>query len=419
MIKLLLKQIWNERKSNTWLFFELLVVFVVLWYIVDWTYATARTYYAPLGFDIENTYLLRLAVKSDKCATYSTDSVHRNEAGKDMLEIIERLRRLPEVEAVAVSQSARPYTGSNSSISFKVDSIEFHPLRRPVTPDFFQVFRYENVDGTGWKNLAAALGPNRIVVSENLLPDDYKGNPTLMKRQLANPDDSTEIFQVEAVTHKVRYADFWANFSDKYAAVLLPESEIATLNEDMLGWFEVSLRVKSGTPESFPERIMEASDSQYTVGNVFVLGIKSYFAVRRAFIMSDVNEVKTRMWMLCFLLVNIFLGIIGTFWFRTQQRRSEMGLRIALGASRKRLWGELTGEGFMLLMLAMIVALPVCYYLGYADVTKNWPIEWGILRFLIGVGITFTLIGTMIFFGIWYPAHQVMHIHPADALHEE
>ena len=48
----LLKQIWNERRSNGWLWSELLIVFVVLWYVVDWTYVTARTYYEPVGFDI-------------------------------------------------------------------------------------------------------------------------------------------------------------------------------------------------------------------------------------------------------------------------------------------------------------------------------------------------------------------------------
>lgn len=31
----LLKQIWNERRSNAFLWMELFVVFVILWYIVD------------------------------------------------------------------------------------------------------------------------------------------------------------------------------------------------------------------------------------------------------------------------------------------------------------------------------------------------------------------------------------------------
>ena len=66
----LLKQIWNERRSNGWLWSELLIVFVVLWYVVDWTYVTARTYYEPVGFDITDTYYLELSLKNDKSNSY-------------------------------------------------------------------------------------------------------------------------------------------------------------------------------------------------------------------------------------------------------------------------------------------------------------------------------------------------------------
>ncbi|EXY30293.1 hypothetical protein M080_7446, partial [Bacteroides fragilis str. 3397 T10] len=34
---------------------------MVLWYVVDWTYVTARTYYEPVGFDITDTYYLELS----------------------------------------------------------------------------------------------------------------------------------------------------------------------------------------------------------------------------------------------------------------------------------------------------------------------------------------------------------------------
>lgn len=419
MIKILLKQIWNERKSNAWLFGELLVVFVVLWYVVDWTYTTARTYYEPLGFDIENTYLLRLSVKTDKCGTYDTDTVHTNHAGQDMLEIVKRLRRLPEVEAVAISENARPYTGSNSSISFKVDTLEFGMLKRPVTTDFFQVFRYENVDGTGWQNLAKEFERQSVVVSENFFPKSFKGDRTLLNRRVADLDDTTNVYRIVAVTKKVRYDDFWANYNDRYAAVLMSDEELIDYGSSNLSWLEISLRVKPGTPDDFPEKIMKASDSQYAVGNVFILSVKPYSYIRDTFNLSSVNNVKNRMWMMGFLLVNIFLGIIGTFWFRTQQRRSELGLRIAMGATRRSLWNGLNGEALMLLTIAAIPALGICFYLGYSDITSNWPIEWGVLRFVTGAVITYLLIAAMIVLGIWYPALQVMHIQPADALHEE
>ena len=35
---------------------------------------------------------------------------------------------------------------------------------------------------------------------------------------------------------------------------------------------------------------------------------------------------------MAFMLVNVFFGIIGTFWLRAQNRRGEIGLRMALGA---------------------------------------------------------------------------------------
>ena len=54
----LLRQIRNERRANLWLGVELLVVFAVMWYLVDWTYVTVRTWLQPMGFDTEHCYEL-------------------------------------------------------------------------------------------------------------------------------------------------------------------------------------------------------------------------------------------------------------------------------------------------------------------------------------------------------------------------
>lgn len=54
MIKHILSIIWNQRRSNGWIFAELLVVAGVFWLMVDMFYVDTRTYYSPLGFDITN-----------------------------------------------------------------------------------------------------------------------------------------------------------------------------------------------------------------------------------------------------------------------------------------------------------------------------------------------------------------------------
>ena len=43
----------------------LFVVFVILWYIVDVVYVTLSIYNLPMGFDIENTYVLRFGTAAN------------------------------------------------------------------------------------------------------------------------------------------------------------------------------------------------------------------------------------------------------------------------------------------------------------------------------------------------------------------
>ena len=52
MNKKLIRQIRNEWRSNLWVFTELLIVSVVMWFVVDYMYVMISNYYVPRGFDI-------------------------------------------------------------------------------------------------------------------------------------------------------------------------------------------------------------------------------------------------------------------------------------------------------------------------------------------------------------------------------
>lgn len=418
MIKQLLKQIWNERKSNSWLWAELLIVFIVLWFVIDMVYVTAVTFYEPLGFDIKDTYMVTLGNKTNKSASFIPADRKTTTEGEDMLVVMERLRQLPDVEEVSLSHNARPYTGSNSSFRFTIDSITRGVLHRPVTSGFFRVFRYENVDGSGYGPLAKALEDGGVVVSENLLPETYGKGRELIGKVVADADDSTRTYRIAGVTHKVRYNDFWPNYEDRYVATLMKDQDIAKMNAN-LTWYELCLRVKPGTRTDFSEYLMDISDSQLSIGNFFILGIESFESIRENFQLMSVNNVKTRFWMIAFLLINIFLGIIGTFWFRTQHRKSELGLRVAVGSTRKNLSRILISEGLLILMFAVIPALIICYTLGNIEYFNEGNVAWGFIRFLIGAAFTLLLMVIMIILGILYPARQAMKVAPAEALRDE
>ena len=113
----LLKQIWNERRSNAFLWMELFVVFVILWYIVDVVYVTLSIYNLPMGFDIENTYVLRFERMTSKAAAYQPGRTMKEDVA-DLHEIVNRLAHRPDVEAVSLSQNCIPYNDGANSFSF-------------------------------------------------------------------------------------------------------------------------------------------------------------------------------------------------------------------------------------------------------------------------------------------------------------
>ncbi len=141
---------------------------------------------------------------------------------------------------------------------------------------------------------------------------------------------------------------------------------------------------------------------------------------------GDTDKVNSQTIVVLFLLVNVFLGLIGTFWFRTRRRRSEIALRLAMGSTKNQVFRLLAGEGLLLLALVMLPAMIVCYNIGVAEFTigrteliATWPVKWSFVRFLLGSLGAWLLIALMVIVGIWFPARQAMNIQPAEALHEE
>ncbi len=49
--------------------------------------------------------------------------------------------------------------------------------------------------------------------------------------------------------------------------------------------------------------------------------------------------------MAAFFLVNLCLGVIGTFWLQTRTRREEVGVMLSFGATRSDIVRLLMGEG--------------------------------------------------------------------------
>ena len=100
MYKMILKQLWNERKGNLFIWLEMLVVSIFLWYAADALFVMYRLYSQPLGFNIEHTYHVSFGVIPEESPDYDTTSVHSERGGGDYLTLMDRIRRNPSVESI-------------------------------------------------------------------------------------------------------------------------------------------------------------------------------------------------------------------------------------------------------------------------------------------------------------------------------
>ncbi len=416
MNKKLFTQIKNEWRSNLWIATELLLVSVVMWYVVDYIYVEYKVYTEPHGFDISNCYLVSMGQLTDKSPDFIPNDTL---IAEEINELANRIAHRPEVEAVSLSQNSYPYNGSNSGTEVRYDTLQSYGyvIRRFVTPDFLRVFRYQGTRGETPEQLAEMLTRENFLASDNLYERKYGVKLTsLVGKQFYLFGDSMKTYKLAASLKPVRY-------SDHEQAIF---SYCMVYNLDCLdrSWYdthlELCVRVKEGQDVGFINRLKADSEKQLRIGNVFIADIRSFADIRHNFEQSSMNTLRNFIFGMAFLLLNIFLGLLGTFWFRTQQRRSEIALHKALGGTNYTVFNRLLSEGLLLLLIATVPAIVIDWNLAYAEL-NSWmngtTLETG--RFIITVVLTFILITLMIVTGISIPAYKAMKIQPAEALHEE
>lgn len=129
MNKKLFTQIKNEWHSNLWIATELLLVSVVMWYVVDYIYVQYKVYTEPRGFDISNCYLVSMGQLTDKSPDFIPNDTL---IAEEIDELVNRIARRPEVEAVSLSQNSYPYNGSNSGTEVRYDTLQSYGYVVPV-----------------------------------------------------------------------------------------------------------------------------------------------------------------------------------------------------------------------------------------------------------------------------------------------
>lgn len=427
MILHIFKIIWNERRINAWLVLEYIIIFCVLWFCCDYLYTMLKSYYGPQGFDINHVYMIDMGKKP-----YDKGENNKEELDNYGLAMtfLERVKQYPDIESVALSNAAVPYTNQwMSGYKINSDFINQTLRQRYVSSGFFDVFKIP-VDGHifDWTDSSrkddAIISPFR----NNLFGYSYKneGNPfPVHEVQTLHYDND---WDARKTTHKVigRVEKMKDGYFLPYESNIIMPLKREDVN---LQHNQITIRVKPEADKDFIERFSKDMREQLFIGSYYLSSITSIEDLRNQIDANwgARNKMNSAYAITLFLVVNIFLGILGSFWLRTQSRRTEIGLRIALGSSKRKVQEQIIIETLLLLSIACVIGTTIClnlsdpkivFLLGIPAVDKE---SWGIgaEQSIINFAITFGFLALISVIAVWYPARQASEIQPAEALHGE
>lgn len=415
MIRHILKIIWNERRVNSWIMLEYLIVFCVLWFCCDYLYFLGKSYLEYPGHDSSHTYLIRMGKKDIPTPADETPEAY-------IALFAERVKHFPGVESIAFSANAVPSSPFKSANGYlaEPDSTYIVTWHKMITPGFFDVYRMKLQSGRTY-NENDMITRNALILSP-----DRNGNmgefgmaslDVNKVKALRQGDTSREIVGV--------YEKTKSNFFDAFGSTtyeLFPPDGID------LSAIDISIRIKADEDNNVVERFMHEMREPLFIGPYFLTAILPSEMLEKAiqnhFIEDNLNSVLA---ITGFLLLNIFLALIGTFWFRTQSRRSEIGLRIAMGASKRNVRNMMFTETTIMLFITSVFSTYICINLAQTELLSSLGIpladrgaagigEW---QDVINYIITFSIMLIVSCLAVWYPARQSSDIAPAEALRDE
>lgn len=406
----ILKLISNQWRSNIWILVELFLSFVCICVVFSGLFFLFEARFRDVGFDVRHVYEIAFSLKSKNAPSFDPESDRKEE----IRILIERIRRYPGVEAVGLTDNmAHPYTGNYNGIQCFRDTMRASAAFGSMTPGSVSVFKYRPAGKRIDLPKEAEQGHwllSASVMKKLFGTDVEKGEITVQRKK----EEKVIGVGVTSEWARMEYAD------EPLAWRIVPEQQLL---KERKGDVSMFIRIRPEVDKGFVNRFFKDMRSQLSAGNSMVASLTPMSAIRKEIMnLWGINSVYTMSYFLCaFFLLCAFLGVIGTFWFRSQGRTAEVGLRMALGSDRKRVFHLVIGEGLLLFALVWIPAVGVVYFFQelFLSILVSSFGSLG-LKYLLWGGLFSTLVMVMLIVaGTWYPARQASRVNPVEALREE
>ena len=446
----ILNNLWSQRTNNVWLFLELIVVCFVAWTQLD--PIIVRLYYRSLPSGIDGERMVVANILSTQPYETADDSMTQEEINNQYMKREARYvdeanvikRQLLAIDGVEQASIADPVMGiyartdlfsspggfSNMlRYAWQNDTVLVNDICYAKDEHFFETYGIQPIAGCKTSKELSDIDQGWIVSQS--LAEYYFGSP-------------------EAAINKELHAAFFAD-GDWHQPIVAVVNDVHVSEKDYNTWAVYSnngtirtggsqnlivLRLKPGiNPRRFAEE-QNYHAWNYASDNYAVASFTAYDDIgssRNQFATPSLSyDFNLQIATAVFFLINLCLGVIGTFWMQIKRHTEESGIMRAFGATKRRIMSMFLAEGWVLATVSMFIACVL--YLNYVKMgfgelcisthqpgtqpDPTWVADKP-LHFLIVSAIVYLIILCTVLIGTAIPAVKIIGAKITNALRDE
>jgi putative ABC transport system permease protein len=391
MLRHLFKLIWNRKRANSLLIIEIFFSFVVLFGVGAVLLRFGQNYRSPLGFDSEQVWRLTIAAPNNQTMPRA-----------ELDDVLRQVKALPGVAAVALTSGNLPFT-------FSVNNSQFHYQTRFVeSANFYdaddsyaRVLGLKLREGRWFQATDDATNRRPVVITQDIREALFGTGPALGKVFHYGDSDKNmgtitpqDDYEVMGVVDNVRMDNDFTAAEPSVWKRLIPY--------DTTHWesANVLMHVAPGEGGMLQERVART-----------VAGVTRQWTTEVRYTLTPVLGLVV---VGAFLILNVALGLFGVLWYNISQRRAEIGLRRAMGATGAAITRQFMGEIAVVTTLGVALGTLLAVQFPLLG-TFGMPSSLYASAIAAAAGLVYVITGVC----AWQPSRMAAGIRPAVALREE